>query len=69
MTEKPTPFLEAYPAPWRIQGGEVVDVDGNHIIDFETLADPAEGLFWQGIVDAVNSYARIEGALQMARAL
>jgi hypothetical protein len=64
----PVPFHEAYPAPWRIQGNEIVDCDGCNVNTFE--GDDAEELvFWQGIVDAVNSSSRIENALRQARAL
>jgi len=55
MTESLAALCKAYPAPWCIQGAEVVDANGNDIIDFETLADPAEAMFWQGIVAAINS--------------
>ncbi|ULK98880.1 hypothetical protein [Bradyrhizobium sp. I71] len=64
----PTPFHEAYPAPWRIEGNEILDRDGCNVSTFE--GDDAEELvFWQGIVDAVNSHARIESALRLARAM
>lgn len=64
----PTPFHEAYPAPWRINGDEILDRDGCCVNTIE--ADDAEELvFWQGVVDAVNSNARLEGALRLARAL
>ena len=48
-------FIQAYPPPWRIDGGEVFDANGVLLIDFETLAEPAEAVFWQGIVDTVNA--------------
>ncbi len=68
MSETPLPFLEAYPAPWRIQGVEIVDRDGCYVIGIED-EDAEDKIFWQGIVTAVNSHARLESALRMARAL
>lgn len=64
----PTPFHEAYPAPWRIHGSEILDRDGRRLNTFE--GDNAEEvMFWQGIVDAVNASARLDNALRLARAL
>jgi hypothetical protein len=63
----PTPFYEAYPAPWRIADGEILDRDGCNVNTFEG-DDAEEIVFWQGIVDAVNSQARLESALRLARA-
>jgi hypothetical protein len=68
MSDAPAPFLEAYPAPWRIQGTEIVDADGCQVIGIEDDT-PDDVVFWQGIVDAVNSSARLESALRLARAL
>lgn len=64
----PAPFHQAYPAPWRIEGNEIFDRDNCRLNTIE--GDNAEELvFWQGIVDAVNSSARLEGALRLARAI
>lgn len=49
----PVPFAQAYPAPWRIQGTEVVDAHGCNVQGFND--DPDEMEFWRGVVDAVNS--------------
>ena len=63
-----TPFHEAYPAPWRIEGHEILDRNSRRLNTFE--GDNADEIvFWQGIVDAVNSSARLENALRLARAI
>jgi hypothetical protein len=53
-TEKAAPFDKAYPAPWRMQLDEVVDVDGCHINGFDSC-DADEVEFWRGIIQAVNA--------------
>jgi hypothetical protein len=70
MSAAPTPFHEAYPAPWRIQGAEIVDAEGCNVNHFE-VEDAEELIFWQGVVDAVNfaDVARRERVMQAARAL
>ena len=68
MSERPTPFHEAYPAPWRIEGDDILDRDGCCVNSFES-DDADEMEFWRGVVEAVNSSARIENAQRMARAL
>lgn len=50
---QPTAFANAYPAPWRIQPGEVVDADGCNIQDIDT-DDRDELAFWRGVVLAIN---------------
>lgn len=47
-----TPFSVAYPTPWRLGRGEVVDRDGCNIQDFDDDPDTVE--FWRGVVEAVN---------------
>jgi hypothetical protein len=58
-------FHDRYPAPWRIDGDDVLDAGDCSVMTFgqDDLA------FWQGIVEAVNSSARLESALRLARAL
>lgn len=48
-----TPFHEAYPTPWRLADGEVVDRDGCNVQDFDDDPDTVD--FWRCIVDAVNA--------------
>lgn len=49
-----TPFLEAYPTPWRLADREIVDRDGCNVQDFDDDADTVE--FWRGVVEAVNAH-------------
>lgn len=64
MSEKLVPFAEAYPAPWRMEGGEVIDAGGTSIMHFDGN-DVREAIFVGGIIDAVNGVARV---LKAARA-
>ena len=50
-----TPFLEAYPTPWRVADREVVDRDGCNVQDFDDDPDTVD--FWRCVVDAVNAWA------------
>lgn len=61
------PFHIAYPAPWSIKDDNVIDAAGDTVTCFDD-EDAEEVIFWQGIVTAVNSHARIEQALRLARA-
>lgn len=56
MANPVTPFALCYPAPWRLQGAEVVDRDGCHVHGFDD-DDPDHVEFWRGVVEAVNAAA------------
>lgn len=66
----PLTFREVYPAPWRIEGDDVLDADGDEVVCFDD-EDAGEVAFWQGIIDAVNAQdlARRARVIQAARAL
>lgn len=49
-----TPFAEAHPAPWHIQGAEIVDANGVHVNGFDD-DDPGEAEYHRGVVEAVNA--------------
>ena len=56
-----TPFALRFlqfrcPAPWRLQGAEVIDRNGSHVYAFDE-GDPDEVEFWRGSVEAVNGAA------------
>lgn len=59
MANPVTPFALCYPAPWRLQGAEVVDRDGCHVHGFDD-DDPDHVEFWRGVVEAVNRSAQLD---------
>jgi hypothetical protein len=49
-------FRKAFPAPWQIQGDQIVDGRGETVNTFES-DDAGEVEFWNGIIEAINARA------------
>lgn len=56
------PTQPAEPAPWHIEGDEVIAADGTVVMTIDG-ADPDHRAFWQRIVTAINTEPRVIEAI------